>query len=99
MKNNKQIHVFAYKFKRPMNMPLVDCRVLPNPYKEGVPDDVLRERVRALPEFAPLVDRCVNLFNHYEDIGIGCLWGRHRSVAVASEVARITGATITRVIQ
>lgn len=73
---------------------VVDCRLMPNPFRHGVPDDVLRQRVRNLREFEPTVARGVQLIAQHGVVYIGCLFGRHRSVAVAEEVASRTGARI-----
>lgn len=95
----KTIVQFAFKQLQPHGLPTIDCRVLPNPYQKGIPDTVLRERVRALPNFEDVVNAGVELLSEKDKIWVGCLYGRHRSVAVAEEIAKRTGATVQSVVQ
>ena len=73
---------------------VVDCRVLRNPYKHGVPDEQLREQVTQDPKFHEIVSRATSLLQQYDRVYIGCEFGRHRSGAVARAVAAATGADI-----
>lgn len=76
------------------NMPRLDCRILPNPFIRGVSDEILKETVKKLPAFAGLVSEGVKLLETHNKLAIFCLYGKHRSGAVAEAVARITGAEI-----
>ena len=91
----KVIQQFGFKFKSPIGA-VLDCRVLPNPFKHGVPDEVLIERVRGLEGFNELVQKGVQLLAKHDEIYVGCAFGRHRSGAVAQEIARQTGAEIRK---
>lgn len=77
-------------------IPLVDCRIIPNPYRRGarVSDDEQRAKVREEPQFEGLVRYGASLLKRRDVIGVACLYGRHRSVAVAEEIAARTGAQI-----
>ena len=77
---------------------VLDCRVLRNPYKPGVPDETLIARVEQDPLFKALVARGVDLLtNHYDRLYIGCEFGRHRSGAVAHAIQSATGAEIRKI--
>lgn len=71
--------------KTPENIPVIDCRRLPNPYRE--PDAVKRRLiVHSSPIFECLVIQALTLLKTNEKIGIGCSYGIHRSALVAEEV-------------
>jgi RNase adaptor protein for sRNA GlmZ degradation len=67
----------------------IDCRVLRNPYKEGVPDEELIAKVRLTEGFEDLVQEGVQLLAKHDIIYVGCMYGKHRSGAVAQEIARL----------
>ena len=95
----KIIHQFGVKYHpipKPEGMPYVDCRILPNPFVKGVSDAELKVRVTKLLGFDTLVQRGVKLLETNDEISIFCLFGKHRSGAVAEEEARLTGAKIKR---
>lgn len=77
-------------------IPLVDCRIIPNPWRRGdrASDDERRAKVREEPQFEGLVRYGTSLLARHKAIGVACLFGRHRSVAVAEEIAARTGAQI-----
>lgn len=80
----------------PKGVPLVDCRVLPNPFQRGVSDSVLIQRVRALAGFEELVEKGVQLLAKHNEIYVFCLYGKHRSGAVSQEISARTGAVIKK---
>lgn len=92
----KKIIQFGYKWapEEKIGHPVVDCRVIINPYEKGVPDEVLKARVRNAPGFYTCVDRAVKLFEHHDTVFIGCQFGKHRSGAVAERVAAVVGAKV-----
>ena len=96
---SKTIIQFGYKNSNtmPKDIPLVDCRVLRNPYIPGVADDILKEKVKYLPGFGDMVKAGVFLLRTNDTIGIGCLYGKHRSGAVAESIAKLIGAKIIKV--
>lgn len=71
------------------DIPYVDCRVLPNPYVKGVSDEVLKNRIKGFPEFKALVSKGEELLRFNDTIAVFCLYGIHRSGAVAEELARL----------
>lgn len=75
---------------------VVDCRCIRNPYRKGVADGVLRAEVRKSAGFLEAVFKGVALLEKSDVIYVGCAYGRHRSVAVAEEIAVRTGAVIER---
>lgn len=85
----KTILQFGYKKGIPTGVPLLDCRVIKNPYKVGVSEDVLKAQVRASPEFGKVVKQGFKLLTESDTIACGCLWGVHRSGAVAEELAKL----------
>lgn len=76
--------------------PVVDCRVIRNPFVRNVPDEVLIERVRKAVGFEDVVKLGVQLIASNDRIYVGCLYGKHRSGAVAQEIAARTGARIVK---
>ena len=74
----------------------LDCRDMNNPWRYGVADSVLRDRVRQDPKFEVMVANGVALLGTYDTIQVGCQYGKHRSVAIADEIAKRTGATVKR---
>lgn len=82
------------KYAAPKGAGVVDCRVIPNPWLASRSDKTLRKLVEADPQFEGLVVKGVELLAQHGEVYIGCLYGKHRSGAVAQEVARRTGAEI-----
>lgn len=68
--------------------PIVNCTVIPNPWRRGdrATDEQRMEKVRKHPRFHQLVGEAVVLFSRFDEIGIACQFGRHRSGAVALAV-------------
>jgi len=96
----KRIYQFGFKFFSPSALgwnPVVDCRIMRNPFRQGIPEDVLKADVRALPEFEGLVQYGMFHLNEVDVIYVGCLYGRHRSGAVAEEIAKRTGAVVQKI--
>ena len=77
-------------------LPVLDCRVIKNPFVRGLPDAFMIEVVRKHPLFEQVVQEGVQLLAKHDTIFVGCLFGKHRSGAVSQEIAARTGATITR---
>jgi hypothetical protein len=93
----KTIYQFGSKFHDvPEGMPSIDCRGLPNPYKRGVSDEILRGMVKRLPGFDDLVAKGVEILKTNDNISVFCLFGKHRSAAVSSTIATLTGADIVK---
>lgn len=96
---SKTIKQFGYKFVDSANLrglPVLDCRVIPNPFIRGVSDTFLKNKVREHPLFNTVVKEGLALLETHDTILVGCLFGKHRSGAVAEELSKITGAVITR---
>ena len=95
----KTIVQFAYKYVSPESMnwgPVIDCRTMPNPYKKGFTDEYLKGEVRKTANFALIVKKALDALAEHDTIYIGCAFGKHRSGAVADEVANLTGAKIKK---
>ena len=75
---------------------VVDCRVMTNPYKKHQSEEYLKNQVRKAPQFMQVVVEAVEALRNHDEVYVGCHYGKHRSGAVAEEVARLTGATITK---
>lgn len=90
---------FSYKFgpvpMRHGRRLVIDARVIDNPYQHGEADEVMRANVLAEPLAQLLVDQGVEYLEAHPDcmVAVGCSYGRHRSVAVADEIARRVGVT------
>ena len=91
---------FGYKYKPKLNEydAVYDVRHFPNPHSNPClrPLDGTDIRVQVVvlsnPQVQKFIDEIVTA-NHHK-IAIGCYGGRHRSVAIAEEIARLTGAQI-----
>ena len=97
----KHIEQFAYKDTHSFSesaIPTLDCRVLLNPYRRNETDEQIMRRfdeeVRPTLAFEKLVHQGVHLLRFYDSIRVGCFGGKHRSVAVAKEIARRYGEPI-----
>jgi hypothetical protein len=66
----------------------VDAARIPNPYRKGVADDVLRQMVRDSVGFEGTVWRVCHLLGDFDLVLLHCKFGRHRSIAVAEEVQK-----------
>ena len=84
------VYQFSYKrHGRPTGWPTLDCRRLPNRMSVA--------EARRLPRFQAMVQEGVLMLQHFGKLAVGCMYGRHRSVAVAEEIVRtMTGATMHR---
>ena len=94
---NKRIIQFGFKNidkDKLRGVPVLDCRVMVNPFVRGLSDDVMIARVRANPLFEEVVQIGLQLLAKHDTVFVGCLFGKHRSGAVAAELAKRTGATI-----
>ncbi len=86
---------FAFKNGQPVGPPVIDCRIIPNPYSLARADADRLALVRADPQFERLVQAGVGALERgHPEIAVGCQFGRHRSRAVAQEIAARTGAEI-----
>jgi RNase adaptor protein for sRNA GlmZ degradation len=97
---SKKIVQFGFKHVSPASMnwgPVIDCRDLPNPYRYGVPDESLKQKVRKADGFLPKVREVVVALDEHDVVYVGCYGGKHRSAAVAEQAALMTGAEIERV--
>jgi RNase adaptor protein for sRNA GlmZ degradation len=97
-KSQKVIVQFSYRNSSsvPDGLPVVDCRSLPNPYQRYTKDEDLKNTVRQLPGFEGVVHHGMQLIAQHDIIYIGCAYGKHRSGAVAEELAARTGASIIK---
>jgi UPF0042 nucleotide-binding protein len=93
---------FSYKFgpepKRTTGHTLwLDARCVTNPYRHGEPDETMRAGVLRDPGAQRLVERGVQYLTDVPDgvVFVGCSYGRHRSVAIADEIARRFGTDAT----
>jgi RNase adaptor protein for sRNA GlmZ degradation len=96
----KTIYQFGYRNSQPPEgFPTVDCRTIPNPWTRGdnASDEERKAKVRLDPRFESLVDHGVSLLESWDLIAVGCVFGKHRSGAVADEIAKRTGAEIVKV--
>lgn len=94
----KRIVQFGYKWVSPESMnwgPVLDCRVIKNPWTRGTPDEVLFAAVRMHTLFPEVVFNGVKMLEEHDVIYVGCQFGKHRSGAVSREIAKRTGAVIT----
>lgn len=91
----KKVIQFGYNVRVPEGIPLVDCRVIKNPYPKFAHDRVAaRHAVRSDPNFAGLVVQAEELLRKHDVIGIGCGYGVHRSGAVVEELEGLTGSIL-----
>lgn len=95
----KTIHQISYKASREghphgrnpqfnYRAPQIDCRIIRNPYFEGITMEQAEAKVRKDPNFEPEVARGLRLLSTNDVLVVGCLYGKHRSVVVATEIAR-----------
>lgn len=94
----KRVIQFSYKLDGgpPEGVPVIDCRVIQNPYRMANTDAARIELVEKHPAFPVLVEVGVGVLGVQDAIAVGCTWGRHRSGAVARAIAALTGATVER---
>lgn len=87
---------FGYNKGVPKGMPVVDCRRIKNPFGRVKNDAEMEAWVRGDLYFERIVVEAVQLIASNQQVAIGCSYGRHRSLIVAEEVAKRTGAVIER---
>ena len=68
-------------------IPIIDAREMPNQYRPGMLDDLIRARVQAHPLFEGLVLNTIRLHKLSDNVAVGCSFGKHRSRAVAEHAA------------
>lgn len=86
---------FGFKFMDPpVGAAVLDCRVISNPFQQGLSQAHMLERVTKHPQFNVVVQRGLQLIAENDVVWVGCLYGRHRSGAVAQALSDATGATI-----
>ncbi len=87
------VYSFSYRFgPMPGHSPvalLLDARGVTNPYVHGEPDEVIRARVMESRVAQWMVERGVQYLTDVPNaaVYVGCSYGRHRSVAIAGEIA------------
>jgi len=85
----KTIITFGYNLptQLPEGCPVIDCRVIKNPYSNYKHDpEGARRVVRSDPFFEQLVKRGTEALLMYDTVAVGCLYGVHRSGTVAEEI-------------
>ena len=93
----KTIYQLSFKYNNfPKGVPVVDCRVIENPYKRYLTDKARMEAVRHDPKFNGLVEKAIEYLGANDEVVIACTHGKHRSGAVAEEVAKRVGAKIRK---
>lgn len=75
--------------KLPPDWPVLDCRVIDNPYSKHKTDAARFDAIRNHPYFNVLVAHGVAKYKKYGKVACGCDFGRHRSRVVAEEIGRI----------
>lgn len=87
----KRIVQFGFEWVSPESMnwgPVLDCRVIQNPWVRGTPDEVLIRAVEKHPLFEEVVQQGIKMLEEHDVIYVGCQFGKHRSGAVATEIAK-----------
>lgn len=93
----KTILQLSYKYDEfPKEVPVVDCRVINNPYHKNKSERAMMEAVVANPLFPKVVDSGVELLQTVDTIVVACAYGKHRSGTVARTIAKRTGAKIVK---
>ena len=91
----KTIVTFGYRLRNPpTGAPYVDCRHLPNPFRTAKTDEERIEIVKKHTLFAPTVEVGVKLLEMWDEIWVGCEFGKHRSGAVAEGIAEAFEGTV-----
>lgn len=96
----KEIRQFGFKFihtDKLIGMPVLDCRVIKNPYSRLLSEQAQKQIVRDSPLFEEVVQAGMQLLAKHDVILVGCLYGKHRSGAVSEELASRTGAIIKHI--
>lgn len=75
--------------------PVVDCRVLKNPYSPSLSTDECMAMACMDPLFTRVVEEGLAGLSWSETIAVGCSYGKHRSGAVAREIARRFDGEVT----
>jgi len=84
----KTIYQLGFKLDLiPNNVPIVDCRVIPNPFRIDKSDAKIEREVRSHPSFEILVEKALKFLLMGDSIVIACQFGRHRSGVVTKEVS------------
>jgi len=86
--------IFSFSFRRnkaqvPPGIPIMDCRSMKNCFS--------KDKARKSPEFEKLVERGVSILNDKKVLACGCDYGKHRSVAVAEEIATRVGGKAVKI--
>lgn len=86
---DKVIYQLGFKVdKIPKNLPIVDCRVIKNPFSRSLSDGEIIKKVYKDRHFRGLVEQGLELLRENDVIVVACLYGKHRSWAVADMVGR-----------
>jgi len=94
----RKLYIYQFAFKQFPSMKeesMLDCRVLKNPFKWGVADEVLKQDVQDDPKFEQIVQKGLELIKKHGHVYVGCQYGKHRSGAVTEALAKETGALVT----
>jgi len=85
------IYAFSFKNSRhkiPNGTPILDCRTMKNCFSVS--------KAQAAPQFPGLVAKGINILERQKVIACGCDYGKHRSVAVAEEIAKQTQGRLVK---
>lgn len=95
----RKIVQFGFKFADPSEFvktvegfgedsPVVDCRVLKNPYTPYLSAEECMQMAESDPLFEKVVAEGVAGLEWSQVIAVGCAYGKHRSGAVIREIVR-----------
>ena len=81
------VTIYAFSFKNskhkvPNGIPILDCRTMRNCFSVS--------KAQAAPQFPGLVAKGIKILEEKKVVACGCDYGKHRSVAVAQEIAKQT---------
>ena len=98
----KSVMSFGYSNGIPEDVDMIyDVRCFRNPYRRKSlrasdgRDERIRRYVLESPGVQEFIDEVIRFSAKEERVAIGCFGGRHRSVAIAEEIARRTGAYVS----
>jgi len=90
------IWYFSFKLnEKPSDIPVLDCREVPNPFKLAETYEEKRLLVLANPLAHELIQAATVRHIHNGDLAIGCTWGKDRSRIIATAAAEFA-STLAR---